>query len=199
MLDFECVLNTGMNPKDLLLTLEIETCYRSAPSLYCEVFRMPDGSGMLYWRTSLQFDNRIIQLIQHFGETYNIPKDRGIKEIFSDPLFVKEYQRINPPQAVSIPTAKMHVVYKIIEEGLPKDVQYPHGLDGHEYYLTTCGIIKQEYQAWVHIPKEWGLFAKLIAMLIEVAGWKQIYNCQFYHFGLCRGQNLEDGSNGKHW
>ena len=199
MLDFERILNTGMNPKDSLLSLEIETCYRSAPSLYCEVFRMPDGSGMLYWRTSLQFDNRIIQLIQHFGETYNIPKDRGIKEIFSDPLFVKEYLRINPAQAVSIPAAKMHVVYKIIEEGLPKNVQYPHGLDGHEYYLTTCGIIKQEYQAWVHIPKEWGLFAKLIAMLIEVAGWKQIYNCQFYHFGLCRGQNLEDGSNGKHW
>ena len=84
MLDFERILNTGMNPKDSLLSLEIETCYRSAPSLYCEVFRMPDGSGMLYWRTSLQFDNRIIQLIQHFGETYNIPKDRGIKEIFSD-------------------------------------------------------------------------------------------------------------------
>ena len=199
MLDFERILNTGMNPKDSLLSLEIETCYRSAPSLYCEVFRMPDGSGMLYWRTSLQFDNRIIQLIQHFGETYNIPMDRRIEEIFSDPLFVKKYQRINPAQAVSIPAAKMHVVYKIIEEGLPKDVQYPHGLDGHEYYLTTYGIIKQEYQAWVHIPKEWSLFTELIAMLIEVAGWKQTYNCQFYHFGLCRGQNLEDGSNGKHW
>ena len=101
MLDFERILNTGMNPKDSLLSLEIETCYRSAPSLYCEVFRMPDGSGMLYWRTSLQFDNRIIQLIQHFGETYNIPKDRGIKEIFSDPLFFFFYQRINPAQAIS--------------------------------------------------------------------------------------------------
>ena len=199
MLDFERVLNTGIDPKDLLLSLEIETCYRSAPSLYCEVFRMPDGRGMLYWRNSLQFDNRIIEFINNFRDVHYITKDKGIKEIFANPHFVKGYQKINPVKIACISTEKMRVVYKIVHEGLPKDVQYPHGLDGHEYYLTTCGIIKQEYQAWVHIPKEWGLFAKLIAMLIEVAGWKQIYNCQFYHFGLCRGQNLEDGSNGKHW
>lgn len=199
MLDFECVLENGMDSKDLLLSLIIETCYRSAPSLYCEVYQKAGGGGKLCWRYSLQYDNRIIQLIQHFGETYNIPKDRGIKEIFSEPLFVKEYQMINPAQAVSISAAKMHVVYKIIEEGMPKDVHFPSGCDGHEYYLTLYGIIKQEYQAWVHIPKEWDLFAELIAMLIEVAGWKQIYNCHYNHFGLCRGQNLEDGSNGKHW
>ena len=72
MLDFECVLNTGMNPKDLLLTLKIETCYRSAPSLYCEVFRMPDGRGMLYWRNSLQFDNSIIEFINNLFIVLNL-------------------------------------------------------------------------------------------------------------------------------
>ena len=48
-LDFECVLNTGMNPKDLLMTLQIETCSRSVPSLYSEVYQLPDGTGKLYW------------------------------------------------------------------------------------------------------------------------------------------------------
>ena len=82
MLDFERVLNTGIDPKDLLLSLEIETCYRSAPSLYCEVFRMPDGRGMLYWRNSLQFDNRIIEFINNFSDVYNITKDKGIEHYF---------------------------------------------------------------------------------------------------------------------
>ena len=123
MLAFECKLNTGMNPKDLLLTLEIETCYRSAPSLYCEVFRMPDGSGMLYWIYSLQFDNRIIEFINNFRDVHYITKDKGIEEMFANPHFVKEYQKINPLQVACISTEKMRVVYKIVNEGLPKDVQ----------------------------------------------------------------------------
>ena len=168
MLAFECKLNTGMNPKDLLLTLEIETCYRSAPSLYCEVFRMPDGSGMLYWIYSLQFDNRIIEFINNFRDVHYITKDKGIEEMFANPHFVKEYQKINPLQVACISTEKMRVVYKIVNEGLPKDVQYPHGLDGHEYYLTTYGKTKQEYQAWIEIPSEWGRFAELVEMLIDI-------------------------------
>ena len=178
MLDFERVLNTGIDPKDLLLTLEIETCYRSAPSLYCEVFRMPDGRGMLYWRNSLQFDNRIIEFINNFSDVYNITKDKGIKEIFANPHFVEEYQKINPVQVACISTKKMRVVYKIVHEGLPKDVQYPHGLDGHEYYLTTYGKTKQKFQAWIAIPKEWDRFAELVEMLIDAGNWNRCYKCQ---------------------
>ena len=68
--------------------------------------------------------------------------------------------------------------YRIINEGLHKDVHYPSGLDGHEYDLKTYGKIKQEYQAWVQIPKEWGTFAELIATMIRVAGWTKKYNCR---------------------
>ena len=170
-----------MNPKDLLLTLEIETCYRSAPSLYCEVFRMPDGSGMLCWRNSLQFDNRIIEFINNFCDVYKITKDKGIEEIFANPHFVKEYQKINPVQVACISTEKMRVVYKIVHEGLPKDVQYPHGLDGHEYYLTTYGKTKQKFQAWIAIPKEWDRFAELVEMLIDAGNWNRCYKCQYNH------------------
>ena len=178
MLDFERVLNTGIDPKDLLLSLEIETCYRSAPSLYCEVFRMPDGRGMLYWRNSLQFDNRIIEFINNFSDVYKITKDKGIEEIFANPHFVKEYQKINPVQVACISTEKMRVVYKIVHEGLPKDFQYPHGLDGHEYYLTTYGKTKQKFQAWIAIPKEWDRFAELVEMLIDAGNWNRCYKCQ---------------------
>ena len=186
MLDFECVLNTGMNPKDLLLTLEIETCYRSAPSLYCEVFRMPDGSGMLYWRNSLQFDNRIIEFINNFSDVYNITKDKGIEEIFANPHFVKEYQKINPVKIACISTEKMQVVYKIVNEGLPKDVQFPHGLDGHEYYLKTYG---KTNQAWIEIPSEWGRFAELVEMLIDAGNWNRCYKCQYNHCVFYCGKN----------
>ena len=177
MLDFECVLNTGMNPKDLLMTLMIDTCYHT-PSLYCEVFQEPDGGGKLYWVYSLQYNNRIIQLLKDFCDAFSITKDKGIEEIFANPYFIKEYQKVNPAQWVDVPAEKMVIVRKIVNEGLPKDVHYPSGCDGHEYYLTTYGKIKQEYQTWIVIPKEWKLFAELIAMLIEVAGWKQTYNCQ---------------------
>ena len=47
-----------------------------------------------------------------------------------------------------------------------------------KYYLKTYGKTKREYQSWVEIPKEWGMFAELIRVLIEVAGWKQDYKCQ---------------------
>ena len=189
MLDFERVLNTGIDPKDLLLTLEIETCYRSAPSLYCEVFRMPDGRGMLYWRNSLQFDNRIIEFINNFRDVHYITKDKGIKEIFANPHFVKEYQKINPVKITCISTEKMRVVYKIVHEGLPKDIQYPHGLDGHEYYLTTYGKTKQKYQAWIAIPKEWGRFAELVEMLIDAGNWNRCYKCQYNHCVFYCGKN----------
>lgn len=181
MLDFERVLNTGIDPKDLLLTLEIETCYRSAPSLYCEVFRMPDGSGMLYWINSLQFDNRINEFINNFRDVHYITKDKRIKEIFANPHFVKEYQKINPVKIACISTEKMRVVYKIVHEGLPKDVQYPHGLDGHEYYLTTYGKTKQKYEVWIEIPSEWGRFAELVEMLIDEGNWNRCYKCQYNH------------------
>ena len=189
MLDFERVLNTGIDPKDLLLTLEIETCYRSAPSLYCEVFRMPDGSGMLYWRNSLQFDNRIIEFINNFCDVHYITKDKGIKEIFANPHFVKGYQKINPVKIACISTEKMQVVYKIVNEGLPKDVQFPHGLDGHEYYLKTYGKTKQEYQAWIEIPSEWGRFAELVEMLIDAGNWNRCYKCQYNHCVFYCGKN----------
>ena len=189
MLDFERVLNTGIDPKDLLLSLEIETCYRSAPSLYCEVFRMPDGRGMLYWRNSLQFDNRIIEFINNFSDVYNITKDKGIEEIFANPHFVKEYQKINPVKIACISTEKMRVVYKIVNEGLPKDVQFPHGLDGHEYYLTTYGKTKQKYQAWIAIPKEWGRFAEFVEMLIDAGNWNRCYKCQYNHCVYYCGKN----------
>ena len=189
MLAFECKLNTGMNPKDLLLTLEIETCYRSAPSLYCEVFRMPDGSGMLYWIYSLQFDNRIIEFINNFRDVHYITKDKGIEEMFANPHFVKEYQKINPLQVACISTEKMRVVYKIVNEGLPKDVQFPHGLDGHEYYLTTYGKTKQKYQAWIAIPKEWGRFAEFVEMLIDAGNWNRCYKCQYNHCVYYCGKN----------
>ena len=189
MLDFERVLNTGIDPKDLLLSLEIETCYRSAPSLYCEVFRMPDGRGMLYWRNSLQFDNRIIEFINNFSDVYNITKDKGIEEIFANPHFVKEYQKINPVKIACISTEKMQVVYKIVNEGLPKDVQFPHGLDGHEYYLKTYGKTKQEYQAWIEIPSEWGRFAELVEMLIDAGNWNRCYKCQYNHCVFYCGKN----------
>ena len=189
MLDFERVLNTGIDPKDLLLSLEIETCYRSAPSLYCEVFRMPDGRGMLYWRNSLQFDNRIIEFINNFCDVHYITKDKGIEEIFAYPNFVKEYQKINPVQVACISTEKMRVVYKIVHEGLPKDVQYPHGLDGHEYYLTTYGKTKQKFQAWIAIPKEWGRFAEFVEMLIDAGNWNRCYKCQYNHCVYYCGKN----------
>ena len=178
MLDFECILENGISSKDLLMSLIIETCYRSAPSLYCEMYQESDGSGKLCWRYSLQYNNRIIQLIKHFGDSYNIPEDKGIEDVFSDPHFVKEYQKINPAQSIRIPAEKMHVVYKIIHDGLPKNVQYPHGLDGHEYYLTTYGTTKQEYSAWVAIPNEWGTFAELMEILIEAGNWNRCYKCQ---------------------
>ena len=64
---------------------------------------------------------------------------------------------------------------------LPKDVQYPHGLDGHGYYLSTYGKTKQEYQAWAIIPDEWGIFDKLITILIEAGNWNRCYRCSFSH------------------
>lgn len=71
----------------------------------------------------------------------------------------------------------MHVVYKIIRDGLPKNVKYPHRLDGHEYYLTTYGKTKQEYSARVAIPNEWGTFAELMEILIEAGNWNKCYKC----------------------
>lgn len=185
MLDFECVLNTGMNHKDLLMTLQIETYYR-LPSLYCEVYQEPEGRGKLFWIYSLQYDNRFIQLIQYFGDTYNIPKGRGIEEIFTNPHFVKEYQKANPAQCVIIPAEKMAIFHKINNEGLPKDVHYPSGCDGHEYLLKTYGKTNEEYRSWIEIPKEWNLFAELTETLIEVAGWDKSYDCQF------RGNAIKD-------
>lgn len=187
MLDFECVLNTGMNPKDLLMTLQIETCSRSVPSLYSEVYQLPDGTGKLYWAFALK-SNKMFQLIDDYSNKHNLPQNMGLEEIFKQQLFVEEYQKINPIQMVCIPKEKMPVIYKIVNEGLPKDVQYPSGLDGHEYYLKTYGKIKREYQSWVEIPREWGTFAELIVNLIEAAGWKQDYNCHFYNSVIGRNE-----------
>ena len=178
MLDFECVLNTGMDPKDLLMTLQIETCSRSAPSLYSEVIQLPDGTGKLYWVFELN-RNRLLQFIHDYSNKHKLPQNMGLEEIFKQRHFIEEYQKINPAQMVCIPKEKMPVIYKIVNEGLPKDVQYPSGLDGHEYYLKTYGKIKREYQSWVEIPKEWNTFAKLISVLIEAADWKQDYKCHF--------------------
>ena len=177
MLDFECFLNTGMNPKDLLMQLKIETCYCSAPSLYSEVYQMPDGTGRLYWLYELE-SSRLIQLCRDFRIKYDLPQKMSISNIFKHPRFVEEYQKINPAKWITVPIEEMSILYGIINEGLPKDVHYPSGLDGHEYYLKTYGKIKQEYQAWVEIPKEWGMFAELITTMIRVAGWTWKYNCR---------------------
>ena len=177
MLDFECVLNTGMNPKDLLLTLEIETCYRSAPSLYAEVYQMADGTGRLYWLYELE-SSRLLQLCRDFRIKYDLPREMSITNIFKHPRFVEEYQKTNHAKRISVPIEEMSIIYRIINEGLPKDVHYPSGLDGHEYYLKTYGKINQEYQAWVEIPKEWRTFAELITTMIRVAGWTWKYNCR---------------------
>lgn len=188
MLDFECVLNTGMNPKDLLMTLQIETWYRSAPSLYSEVFQMPDGSGRLYWVYELKRSD-MIQLIRDYCDKYKLSKIMGVEEVFKQPRFIEEYQKVNPVQTVCISKEKMPVIYKIVNEGLPEEVQHASGADGHEYYLKTYGKTKQKYQSWVEIPKEWGVFAELIATLIEAAGWKQDYNCRFCN-SVIRRSNL---------
>ena len=177
MLDFECFLNTGMNPKDLLMQLKIETCYRSAPSLYSAVYQISNGIGRLYWLYELE-SSRLIQLCRDFRIKYDLPQKMSISNIFKHPRFVEEYQKTNPAKRISVPIEEMSIIYRIINEGLPKDVQYPSGLDGHEYYLKTYGKIKQEYQAWVEIPKEWGTFAELIATMIRVAGWTWKYNCR---------------------
>ena len=176
MLDFECVLNTGMNHKDLLMTLQIETCFRSVPSLYSEVYQLPDGTGILYWVFALK-SNKLLQIIHDYSNKHKLPQNLGLEEIFKQQFFVEEYQKVNPAQMVCISKEKMPVVYKIVNEGLPKDVQYPSGLDGHEYYLKTYGKIKREYQSWIEIPKEWETFAELISVLIEAADWKQDYKC----------------------
>ena len=178
MFDLECVLNTGMKTEDLLMTLQIETCYRSAPSLYSEVYQLPDGSGKLYWLYELKSSD-MIRLIRDYRDKYKLPQKLGVEEIFKEPHFVAEYQKINPPQMVTIPKEKMPVIYKIINEGLPKDVHYPSGADGHVYYLKTYGRNKQEYQTWIEIPKEWETFAVLINTLVEAAGWNQGYSCYF--------------------
>ncbi len=178
MLDLECVLNTGMKTEDLLMTLQIETCYRSAPSLYSEVYQLPDGTGKLYWVYELKSSD-MIQLIRDYTHIYELPQTMRTEEIFKEPNFVAEYQKINPLQVVTIPKEKMPVIYKIINEGLPKDVHYPSGLDGHVYCLKTYGKNKQKYQSWIEIPKEWETFAELISLLIEAAGWKQGYSCYF--------------------
>ncbi len=125
MLDFECVLNTDMNPKELLLTLGIETCYRSAPSLYSEVYQMPDGTGRLYWLYELE-SSRMIQLCRDFRVKYALPQEMSITDIFKHPRFVEEYQKINPVKRISVPIEEMSIIYRIINEGLPKDVHYPY-------------------------------------------------------------------------
>ena len=178
MLDFECVLNTGMNTKDLLLSLEIETWYRSSPSIYSEVYRMPNGSGRLYFVYEMK-SSRLLLLIRNYCKKYYVPREIGLEEIFKRQNFAKEYRKFNPAQMVIIPKDKMPVIYKIINEGLPKDVYYPSGLDGHEYRLNTYGKVKQEYQSWVVIPKEWGLFSTLIETLISIGCWDSIYDCAF--------------------
>ena len=178
MLDLECVLNTGMKTKDLLMTLQIETCYRSAPSLYSEVYQLPDGTGRLYWVSEMKSSD-MIRFIRDYSNKYKLPQTMGVDEIFKQARFIEEYQKINPSQTVTIPKEKMPVIYKIINEGLPKDVHYPSGADGHVYYLKTYGRNKQEYQSWIEIPKEWGTFAELINALVETAVWQQGYKCQF--------------------
>ena len=188
MLDFECILNTGMNPESLLLSLKVETWYRSVPSLYSEVFQMLDGSGRLYWVYEMKSSD-IIQLIKDYRDKLKLSQKIGVEEIFKQPLFIEEYQKINPAKMVCIPKEKMPVIYKIVNEGLLEDVRQASGADGHEYYLKIYGKTKQEYQSWVEIPKEWGIFAELIATLIEAAGWKQNYNCRFCN-SVIRRSNL---------
>ena len=174
---FECFLNTSMNPEDLLMQLKIETCYRSAPSLCSEVYKMPDGTGRLYWLYELE-SSRLLQLCRDFRIKYDLPLKMSISNIFKHPCFVEEYRKINPVKRISVPIEEMSIIYRIINKGLPKDVHYPSGLDGHKYYLKTYGKLKQEYQAWMEIPKEWGTFAELITTMIRIAGWTRKYNCR---------------------
>ena len=77
MLDFECVLNTGMNHKDLLMTLQIETCFRSVPSLYSEVYQLPDGTGILYWVFALK-SNKLLQIIHDYSNKHKLPQNLGL-------------------------------------------------------------------------------------------------------------------------
>ncbi len=178
MLDFECVLNTGLNTKDLLLSLEIETWYRSSPSIYSEVYQMPDGSGRLFFVYEMK-SSRLLQLIRDYCDKYDVPREAGVEAIFMQSNFVKEYQNVNPAQLAYIPKDAMPVIYKVINEGLPKEVHYPTGLDGHVYHLKTYGTVKQEYQSWVAIPKEWELFSVLVETLISIGCWNDIYDCAF--------------------
>ncbi len=184
MLDFERIINTGEEPKALLMTLTIETSYRSAPSLYAEVFRIPDGTGVLYWLYELN-SNHLVQLIKDYSNKNNIPLNKRVEEVCKQPCFIEEYQKINPVQSAAITKDKMPVIYKIINEGLPKDVKYPHGLDGHEYYLSTYGKKQEEYRAWSVIPNEWGIFDKLITTLVEIGNWNSCYRCSFGYRDTC--------------
>ena len=85
----ECFLNTGMNPEDLLMQLKIETYYRSAPSLYSEVYQTAEGTGRLYWLYELE-SSRLLQLCLDFRVKYDLPQEMSITDIFKHPRFVEE-------------------------------------------------------------------------------------------------------------
>lgn len=177
MLDFEFQLQTGINSDDLLLSLEIETCFRSAKSLYSEVYKMPDGSGRLYWIYSLTL-GQLLHFINSFCERHSIPKEIALDAVFKHPCFLAEYHQLNPVRLAYIPKEGIQIICQIISKGLPEDVEFPHGADGLEYYLKTYGIVKKNYSAWVVIPKEWIDFAELIKILITNGCWSEQYNCR---------------------
>lgn len=177
MYDFERIIHTGRKLEDRLLSLSIETCYRSAPSLYSEIFLNPDGTGSLYWVYEMK-PGRFLQLIKDFNKKYNPGKALKVTDIFNHPDFIDEYQKFNPPRSARIGTDLMPVIHRIVEEGLPTDVRHHSGADGHEYYLTTYGIRTSMYRSWVWVPKEWLLFSELLNVLISAGCWDKSYGCQ---------------------
>ena len=177
MLDIELQLQTGMNSDDLLLSLEIETCFKSAKSLYSEVYKMPDGTGRLYWIYSLAL-GQLLQFINSFCKRHSIPKKIALDAVFKHPYFLAEYHQLNPVKLAYIPKEEIQILSQIISKGLPENVEFPHGADGLEYYLKTYGIANKKYSAWVVIPKEWTDFAELIKILITNGCWSEQYNCR---------------------
>ena len=60
----------------------------------------------------------------------------SITNIFKHPRFVEEYQKVNPAKWITVPIEEMSIIYRIINEGLSKDVHYPSGLIFEEKQMT---------------------------------------------------------------
>lgn len=152
---------------ELLLYLEITSSF--FPCVFFKIYRNKNNDFIVYWRKKLddnefftRLDNELSDIIKH---------TENINELYQTTEYKAFLNKHSPINKAVLNDYQKTLVTDLINNGLNKEVDMPHGCDGHSYMLKLYYPEPERFYCWCILPKEWKYLEDVINFLVkEVAG-----------------------------